>query len=216
MDGLGLRERKKLRTRAAILDAAYSLFRESGFDAVSVADIAAAAEISKPTLFAYFQTKEDLALSRFLFEERDPASVVRDRDAQIPALDALRRDFVERLGERDPLTGLNDSPEAVFFHDLLYRTPTIMARLSTHTVDRERRLSFELNSTGGFDDAVTAHLVATHVFGTQRVLADHNARQIREGRSADDLHPDAVERANAAYDLIRYGTVPTETTPSML
>ncbi|MQY40464.1 hypothetical protein SRB17_84970 [Streptomyces sp. RB17] len=56
----GLRARKKERTRDAIGDAAVSLLLERGFDRVSVNDIAAAAEISKPTLFRYFPTKEDL------------------------------------------------------------------------------------------------------------------------------------------------------------
>jgi len=45
-------------------DAAVSLFLERGFDRVSVNDIATAAEISKPTLFRYFPTKEDLVLHR--------------------------------------------------------------------------------------------------------------------------------------------------------
>src|SRR5690606_3736169 len=65
----GLRERKKQRTREAILKAAFAMFAESGFDRVHVADIAAAAEVSKPTLFAYFPTKEDLVLHRFSEQE---------------------------------------------------------------------------------------------------------------------------------------------------
>ena len=60
----GLRARKKARTRDAIADAAISLFLAHGFDQVSVADIAAAAEVSKPTLFRYFTAKEDLVLHR--------------------------------------------------------------------------------------------------------------------------------------------------------
>lgn len=206
----GLRERKKRKTRAAILDAAYKLFSESGFDAVSVAELAAAAEISKPTLFAYFPTKEDLALSRFLVDETDLANVVRDRPSGTAALDAVKGDFVNRLAERDPLTGLDDSPEAVFFHDLLYRTPTVMARLSTYMIGREERLSQQLQSTGEFANEVTARLMATHVFGTQRVLADHNARQIRSGRTADELYPEAVAQATNAYDLIKEALYPAE------
>ncbi len=58
---VGLRARRRSRTRDAIADAAISLFLARGFDQVSVSDIAAAAEVSKPTLFRYFATKEDLA-----------------------------------------------------------------------------------------------------------------------------------------------------------
>jgi Bacterial regulatory proteins, tetR family. len=53
----GLRERKKRLTYQAVSDAAIAMFLERGFDRVSVAEVAAAAAISKPTLFRYFPTK---------------------------------------------------------------------------------------------------------------------------------------------------------------
>ncbi|MBH0245959.1 TetR/AcrR family transcriptional regulator, partial [Streptomyces cavourensis] len=58
---ISLRERKKQLTYRAISDAAIAMFLERGFDKVSVAEVAAAADISKPTLFRYFPAKEDLA-----------------------------------------------------------------------------------------------------------------------------------------------------------
>ena len=56
----GLRERKKAETSRRIWRVAMSLFTERGFDAVSTAEIAAAADVSKMTLFNYFRTKEEL------------------------------------------------------------------------------------------------------------------------------------------------------------
>lgn len=62
----GLRERKKARTREAVLREAFRLFRERGYHATTVEQIAEAAEISQATFFRYFPTKEDLvALDRF-------------------------------------------------------------------------------------------------------------------------------------------------------
>ena len=107
----GLRARKKARTRDAIADAAISLFLAHGFDQVSVNDIAAAAEVSKPTLFRYFATKEDLVLHRFADHNGEAARVVRDRQAGASPVTALHRHFRAGLDRFDPVTGLT-------FHDL--------------------------------------------------------------------------------------------------
>lgn len=64
--GGSLRDRKRARTRQALVDAATDLFERNGYDATTIADIAAAAEIGTRTFFSYFPTKEDL-----LFPETD-------------------------------------------------------------------------------------------------------------------------------------------------
>jgi AcrR family transcriptional regulator len=58
----GLRERKKARTRASLREHALRLFREQGYQATTIEQIAAAAEVSPSTFFRYFPTKEDLIL----------------------------------------------------------------------------------------------------------------------------------------------------------
>ncbi len=91
MSEIGLRERKKRRMYEAVSEVAIRLFLKKGFDDVSVAEVAAAAEISKPTLFRYFPAKEDLVLYRISDHEDEAARVVRE--AETAPVEALRRHF---------------------------------------------------------------------------------------------------------------------------
>ena len=88
---LGLRERKKLRTRQLIAETALRLFAERGFDAVPVAAIARAAEVSEATVFNYFPTKEDLFFDEVPRREQAIVEAVRGRAAGESILAALRR-----------------------------------------------------------------------------------------------------------------------------
>jgi AcrR family transcriptional regulator len=65
MEHTGLRERSKARRRAAIVRAGLELFAERGYDATTVVDIAAAAEVAPRTVAMYFPSKQDIAMSRF-------------------------------------------------------------------------------------------------------------------------------------------------------
>src|ERR1700755_2344234 len=60
MTEIGLRERKKARTRRVIADAAARLFAERGYEQVAVSDVAREADVSEQTVYNYFQTKEQL------------------------------------------------------------------------------------------------------------------------------------------------------------
>ncbi len=86
----GLRERKKQQTREAIHRAAMKLFAERGFEATTIADIAAAADIAPRTFFSYFASKEEAVFPKFepMFEDFDRA--MRERPAGTTALEALR------------------------------------------------------------------------------------------------------------------------------
>ncbi|MEU8292554.1 TetR family transcriptional regulator [Streptomyces pseudogriseolus] len=202
MSESGLRERKKRRMYRTVSDIAIRMFLERGFDAVSVAEVAAAAEISKPTLFRYFPAKEDLVLYRIADHEEEPARVVREGPTP---LEALRRHFLEGLERRDPVTGLNDDPEVLAFHTLLYGTPSLVARLYGQLERTEEALAEALG--GGLD----ARLAAGQVVAVRRVLAQENWRRIVAGERLDDVREDAVAAAERAFDVLA-GALPDSVT----
>ncbi|MEV5488074.1 TetR family transcriptional regulator [Streptomyces bobili] len=85
---LGLRERKKIKTREAIRTAMYALVEEQGYEATTVEQIAERAEVSPSTVFRYFPTKEDIVLT----DEYDPILLeeLRSRPADEPWPDTIR------------------------------------------------------------------------------------------------------------------------------
>ena len=98
-----LRSRKKQRTRQEIADAALLLFAKRGFDAVTVADIARAADISEQTVYNYFKTKESLVFDEDEAFEARFVAMVRDRPKTQSLIDAVRaeaRTFLNALSRR--------------------------------------------------------------------------------------------------------------------
>jgi AcrR family transcriptional regulator len=85
---LGLRERKKIKTRTAIREATYALIEEQGYEATTIEQIAERAEVSPSTVFRYFPTKEDIVLT----DEYDPLMLqeLRSRPADEPWTDSVR------------------------------------------------------------------------------------------------------------------------------
>ncbi len=90
----GLRERKKARTRTGIQQHALRLFREQGFQATTVEQIAEAAEVAPSTVFRYFPRKEDLAvLDGYHSFQEAIVEAFHDQPAGLGVLDALRGAF---------------------------------------------------------------------------------------------------------------------------
>ena len=94
----GLRERKKLATRRLIGDTARRLFVERGFEQVSVAEVARAAEVSEKTVFNYFPRKEDLIFWRFESFEEELLAAVREREVGESVLAGFERFVLQRRG----------------------------------------------------------------------------------------------------------------------
>lgn len=195
----GLRERKKQLTCEAVSDAAIEMFLERGFGKVSVAEVAAAADISKPTLFRYFPAKEDLVLHRYAEHEDEAARVVSGRAPGESPLAALRRHHLDGLDRRDPLTGLCDTPAVLAFHRLLYGTPSLVARLHAYRGRSEKALARALGN------GMPARLAAGQIVAVLRILAEGNWRRIDAGESAGQVYGGAVTAAENAFVQLRTG-----------
>lgn len=200
----GLRERKKRRTHAAISDAAIALFLEHGFNQVSVAQVAEAAEVSKRTLFAYFPTKEDLVVHRLADHETETARVVRDRLPPTAPLTAVRQHFLKGLDDRDPITGLNDHPQVLRLTRMILDTPSLVARMEGFKAGAERALADALQETAATPE-LTARLAAVQIVAVQWALAQDNAARLAYGEPADARHPGAVADADHAFTLLENG-----------
>lgn len=120
---VGLRERKKARTRTTIQQHALRLFREQGYEATTIEQIAAAAEFSPSTFFRYFPTKEDVVM----YDSLDPM-MIEAFQAQPPELnpvEALRRAMRTVFGGL-PAEEMRDLRERF---DLIRAVPELRARM---------------------------------------------------------------------------------------
>ncbi|MYR59000.1 TetR family transcriptional regulator, partial [Streptomyces sp. SID625] len=93
----------------------------------------------------------------------------------------------------DPVTGLNDHPQVLAFHALLYGTPSLVARAHTHLERSEAALAEALG--GGLD----ARLAAGQIIAVQRILAQDNWRRIAAGEPLEDVRPGAMAAAERAF-----------------
>ncbi|MDH6575788.1 TetR family transcriptional regulator [Kitasatospora sp. MAP5-34] len=197
----GLRTLKKERTRKAIADAAIELFLAEGFDRVSVAEIAARAEVSKPTLFRYFASKEELVLHRIADHQGEAGRVVRDRPAGVSPLAALRQHFLERLAEHDPVSGLNDHPQVLAFYRLVFETPSLSAHLLAHIGADLGALAAALDGSSELTD----RLLASQFIAVRQVLTRDNWARLAGGLPMPDAHRQAVADAETAFALLASG-----------
>jgi AcrR family transcriptional regulator len=135
----GLRERKKARTRAAIREHAVRLFREQGYGATTIEQIAAAAEVSPATFFRYFPTKEDVVLqddfdivtlTALEAQPSDLGPIAAFRGAAAAARAQMSAEDVERFSETTRLTLSVPEIRARALDELIRTTDVITAAIA--------------------------------------------------------------------------------------
>ncbi|HKW73220.1 MAG TPA: TetR/AcrR family transcriptional regulator [Candidatus Dormibacteraeota bacterium] len=200
---VGLRERKKQQTRQQIFSAASKLFRQKGFDRVSVAEIARAADVSEVTVFNYYPTKEDLFYGGMQFFEEQLLEAVRDRPRGEPAVKALRRRLLESvngLREKERIDGILRAAAIVA------DSPALVAR-EREIVERYTRRLAELlaEETGASPRDVEPLTAATAMIGAHRAIVEHVRKQVLAGRRGSALVEDAKTQVRRAWGRIERG-----------
>ncbi|MFB7913856.1 TetR/AcrR family transcriptional regulator [Streptomyces sp. NPDC056061] len=202
-EGMSLRERKKAQTRRRLVAAATELFSERGFDKVSVAEIAEAAEVSKMTVFNYFASKEDLVLAPMEEHIGDAARVVRERAPGESASAAVRRQFLAAVEAHDPSVGLSDAPMVLALRRLIQETPSLLIRAQALALRSLGLLAQVLIEEG--EEPPVARIAAAQLIATRNSLIAANQDRLLAGESAEAVAPDAAALAERGFGLLDQG-----------
>ncbi|MFD9793229.1 TetR/AcrR family transcriptional regulator [Streptomyces sp. NPDC059070] len=201
--GMGLRERKKWQTRRRLMAAAFHLFAERGYDKVSVAEIAEAADVSKMTVFNHFRTKEDLALRPLEEHSDDVVRAVRERAVGTSVVDAVRGHYLRAVEERDASIGLNDDAIVVQLLRLIMETPVLLERARASLIRSSDLVAEALGEETG--NRVLARVAAAQLMGARATLVSENHRRLLLGDAAEDIAPDALRLAAEAFGMVESG-----------
>src|SRR2546423_9722811 len=198
----GLRERKKRQTRDTIAEAAMTLFGEHGFDAVTVADVARAADVSEKTVFNYFPAKEDLVFPES--EERLSAVLerIRNRPKGTSLVEPFRASTMEFLDsiERGPVDAIIARPK------LVMRSQALRERLFLWWEQEAALLAPVIAEEAGDDGGeLVPAVVARTLAWTHRSTFRAAFTRLIAGESRPKVAADLRAQAARAYDLLESG-----------
>jgi AcrR family transcriptional regulator len=178
---LGLRERKKQRTRQLISETARRLFSERGFEQVSVAEIAREADVSEQTVFNYFPSKEDLVYSGLETFEDQLLGAIRER----PPGQTVIAAFAEFVLEPRGLLAANDDTAArqlIAVTRMIAASPALRAReqqiLARYTDTLAQLIADETGSRAG---DLRPYVVANALIGVHRALITYLRERLEAG-----------------------------------
>jgi len=189
----GLRERKKLRTREAIIDAALDLFGEKGYDATTVEDIADAADVSPRTFFRYFESKLALIMARTTAKHDGIGPAIVARPPEESVVEAVRQVMSHELREQmsDPLVMRE--------LQVMLTTPSLRNLARDHFEDEEAGMVAAIAERLGLPpDDLSAHVITGMVSSALWTTVN---QWTAAGTDIDDLLP-MIDRA---LDLVADG-----------
>ncbi|MGW2520779.1 TetR/AcrR family transcriptional regulator [Streptomyces sp. NPDC001617] len=194
--GLGLRERKKIKTREAIRSATFALVKEQGYDATTIEQIADRAEVSPSTVFRYFPTKEDIVLT----DEYDPLMLeeLRARPAGEPWMDSLRHILQTAI----ELTTREDPEMIKMRAHLGVQVPAVRSRMFESMSETGRMLCGAIADHFGLEpDDLRVRVYAMSLIGGLMEVSMYWAE--------NDFKGDLRDLMRQALDVLEHG-LPTE------
>jgi AcrR family transcriptional regulator len=200
--GGGLRERKKRATRDAIAATARHLFAERGFDAVTVAEIAAAADVSEKTVFNHFATKQDLAFAGGEARFRQLLADIAQRPAGTPVLDVFRATTDAMI---DGLATMTEDDDFVVVPRIVRDSRALQERLATGWEHESAALTAVIAETVGAHDDVIPAIVARTLSWTHRTIFRLALAGLLAGEDPQQLAARLRVASARAYDQIAAG-----------
>jgi AcrR family transcriptional regulator len=198
----GLRARKKRATREGIATTARRLFAERGFDAVTVAEIAEAADVSEKTVFNHFATKEDLAFAGR--ERRLEALLARiaQRPAGTSVLDVFRATTEEMIDE----LAAGGEDEVLDVRRIVRGSKALEQRLTMGWEEEASALAKAIaEATGAADDDVITAVVGRTLVWTHRTIFRVALTGLLAGEDAEQMSARLRLGAARAYDQLAAG-----------
>jgi len=189
---VSLRERKRERTRQALVDAALELFERNGYEATTVAEIAARAEVGTRTFFNYFPTKEDLLFPEHDIRVQKTLAAIADRAPDETPAEVLLRALHEAGGPDSDLV----SRLGALRLELTRTVPAVSARGLQGQFDAQREIAAHLGQAfPDLDPVDVAALVGAFTGAVTGALAVLLAEPVTD---LDEVHTrlrGATERA---------------------
>ncbi|MFC8505945.1 TetR/AcrR family transcriptional regulator [Streptomyces sp. NPDC057411] len=202
----GLRERKKRQTKQRISDIATGLFLERGFTAVTVAEIAEAADVSVNTVYNYFPAKEDLFLDRMEGITHRLARMIRGRDTGESAAGAVLREIRGHVAAVSPAYGLMDG--YADFMRVIEDAPTLKARLFHLQQEvRDSTVAALREETGAAPDDPMPLLVGGQIAWIQDTVIGFVSARMTAGGKANEVSREALDLLDEIEELLGAGVL---------
>lgn len=200
---LGLRERKKQRTRAAIFEAAMALFAERGYDHVTMAEVARAADVAPATVFTHYASKEDLVYElRHVANDRLRAAL-RTRASEVGVLGAVK-EWQQEMYEYY-VQSPKHTERSRTFSRLLRENPSLWSRSVGFMSERQKLLTELLIEHRPNADAFALEVAAAQIAGAVQAAQVRYQGDLAAGMGTDEVLARAAARSEQVYEQLARG-----------